>query len=86
MTLTSPQTPEVIGDFGSFFYRRGVSLCSSAGIRTGTMGYMSSDDAFIQTILNNPDEDSPRLVYADWLRLLIWLRMLEKLAIAAKNP
>lgn len=24
-------------------------------------------DAFLQAILENPDEDSPRLIYADWL-------------------
>jgi uncharacterized protein (TIGR02996 family) len=28
---------------------------------------MSHDDAFIQAIIDNPDDDSPRLVYADWL-------------------
>jgi uncharacterized protein (TIGR02996 family) len=25
------------------------------------------DDAFLQAILANPDDDTPRLVYADWL-------------------
>ncbi len=28
---------------------------------------MSIDDEFIQTIIANPDDDMPRLVYADWL-------------------
>jgi uncharacterized protein (TIGR02996 family) len=28
---------------------------------------MSTDDEFIQTIIANPDDDTPRLVYADWL-------------------
>jgi uncharacterized protein (TIGR02996 family) len=28
---------------------------------------MSPDDAFLQAILENPDDDGPRLMYADWL-------------------
>jgi uncharacterized protein (TIGR02996 family) len=28
---------------------------------------MSHDDAFMQAILENPDDDTPRLIYADWL-------------------
>lgn len=28
---------------------------------------MSIDDEFIQTIIANPDDDTPRLIYADWL-------------------
>jgi uncharacterized protein (TIGR02996 family) len=28
---------------------------------------MPSTDAFLQTIIENPDDDAPRLVYADWL-------------------
>jgi uncharacterized protein (TIGR02996 family) len=28
---------------------------------------MSIDDEFIQTIIASPDDDTPRLVYADWL-------------------
>src|SRR6185369_13035646 len=28
---------------------------------------MSIDDEFIQTIIADPDDDMPRLVYADWL-------------------
>jgi uncharacterized protein (TIGR02996 family) len=28
---------------------------------------MSIDDDFIQTIIANPDDDAPRLIYADWL-------------------
>lgn len=28
---------------------------------------MTHDDAFLQAILENPDDDFPRLVYADWL-------------------
>src|SRR5258708_18533071 len=28
---------------------------------------MSTDDEFIQTIIANPDDDTPRLIYADWL-------------------
>lgn len=28
---------------------------------------MPDDDAFLATILDNPDDDGPRLVYADWL-------------------
>jgi uncharacterized protein (TIGR02996 family) len=28
---------------------------------------MTADDAFLQAILENPDDDVPRLVYADWL-------------------
>ncbi len=28
---------------------------------------MSHDDAFLQAILETPDDDTPRLIYADWL-------------------
>jgi uncharacterized protein (TIGR02996 family) len=28
----------------------------------------SADNAFQQVILENPDDDTPRLVYADWLQ------------------
>jgi uncharacterized protein (TIGR02996 family) len=28
---------------------------------------MTHDDAFLQAILENPDDDAPRLIYADWL-------------------
>jgi uncharacterized protein (TIGR02996 family) len=28
---------------------------------------MTQDDAFLQAILEDPDDDTPRLVYADWL-------------------
>lgn len=28
---------------------------------------MTQDDAFLQTIIENPDDDSLRLIYADWL-------------------
>ncbi len=28
---------------------------------------MTSDDAFLQAIIENPDDDSPRLIYSDWL-------------------
>ena len=28
---------------------------------------MTHDDAFLQAILESPDDDTPRLVYADWL-------------------
>jgi uncharacterized protein (TIGR02996 family) len=28
---------------------------------------MNHDDAFLQAILDAPDDDTPRLVYADWL-------------------
>lgn len=28
---------------------------------------MTYDDAFLQAILENPDDDTPRLIYADWL-------------------
>jgi uncharacterized protein (TIGR02996 family) len=28
---------------------------------------MTHDDAFFQAIIENPDDDTPRLVYADWL-------------------
>jgi uncharacterized protein (TIGR02996 family) len=28
---------------------------------------MTPDDAFLQAILENPDDDTPRLIYADWL-------------------
>jgi uncharacterized protein (TIGR02996 family) len=28
---------------------------------------MTQDDAFLQAIIENPDDDTPRLVYADWL-------------------
>ena len=28
---------------------------------------MSHDDAFLQAIIANPDDDAPRLLYADWL-------------------
>src|SRR5437764_386728 len=27
----------------------------------------TTEDAFLQTILDNPDDDLPRLVFADWL-------------------
>src|SRR5437762_9382326 len=28
---------------------------------------MADDDAFLRAIIDNPDDDLPRLVYADWL-------------------
>src|SRR5450755_976841 len=28
---------------------------------------MTHDDAFLQAILERPDDDAPRLLYADWL-------------------
>jgi uncharacterized protein (TIGR02996 family) len=28
---------------------------------------MTQDDAFLQAIMENPDDDTPRLIYADWL-------------------
>jgi uncharacterized protein (TIGR02996 family) len=28
---------------------------------------MTHDEAFLQAIIENPDDDTPRLVYADWL-------------------
>lgn len=28
---------------------------------------MTQDDAFLQAIMDNPDDDAPRLIYADWL-------------------
>jgi uncharacterized protein (TIGR02996 family) len=28
---------------------------------------MSHEAAFLQAILDSPDDDTPRLVYADWL-------------------
>jgi uncharacterized protein (TIGR02996 family) len=28
---------------------------------------MHLEDAFLQAILDDPDDDAPRLVYADWL-------------------
>jgi uncharacterized protein (TIGR02996 family) len=28
---------------------------------------MTPDDAFVQDILDHPEDDAPRLVYADWL-------------------
>ena len=28
---------------------------------------MTHDDAFLRAIIENPDDDTPRLVYADWL-------------------
>src|SRR5262249_8893949 len=28
---------------------------------------MTQDDAFLQAILEAPDDDTPRLIYADWL-------------------
>ena len=28
---------------------------------------MTHDDAFLQAILESPDDDTPRLAYADWL-------------------
>jgi uncharacterized protein (TIGR02996 family) len=28
---------------------------------------VTHDDAFLQAILESPDDDTPRLVYADWL-------------------
>ena len=28
---------------------------------------MTHDDAFLQAIIENPDDDAPRLLYADWL-------------------
>src|SRR5438309_11483 len=28
---------------------------------------MNQEDAFIEAILQHPDDDTPRLVYADWL-------------------
>src|SRR5436309_12537299 len=31
------------------------------------MGAMSPDDAFLQAVLERPDDDGPRLMYADWL-------------------
>jgi uncharacterized protein (TIGR02996 family) len=28
---------------------------------------VTHDDAFLQAILESPDDDTPRLIYADWL-------------------
>ncbi len=28
---------------------------------------MTDQEALLETIFNNPDKDTPRLVYADWL-------------------
>src|SRR5262245_64243242 len=28
---------------------------------------MTHDDAFLQAVVENPDDDAPRLMYADWL-------------------
>src|ERR1700694_4004760 len=28
---------------------------------------MTHDDAFVQAIIDRPDDDAPRLIYADWL-------------------
>ena len=28
---------------------------------------MTHDDAFLQAIIEDPDHDAPRLLYADWL-------------------
>ncbi len=28
---------------------------------------MTHDDAFLQAIIERPDDDAPRLIYADWL-------------------
>src|SRR5579871_2100557 len=28
---------------------------------------MDMDEAFLQSIIENPDDDAPRLIYADWL-------------------
>src|SRR5436190_23323997 len=28
---------------------------------------VTQDDAFLQAILEDPDDDTPRLIYADWL-------------------
>jgi uncharacterized protein (TIGR02996 family) len=28
---------------------------------------MTHDEAFLQAILDSPDDDAPRLIYADWL-------------------
>ncbi len=28
---------------------------------------MDSDEAFLQAIAETPDDDAPRLIYADWL-------------------
>ena len=28
---------------------------------------MTHDEAFLQAIIDNPDDDAPRLIYADWL-------------------
>src|SRR5258707_731391 len=28
---------------------------------------MTHDDAFLQAIIDRPDDDAPRLIYADWL-------------------
>src|SRR3954465_2404494 len=33
----------------------------------GVMLHTATDGAFLATILEHPDDDAPRLVYADWL-------------------
>src|SRR5437764_8755275 len=33
----------------------------------GVMLYTAADRAFLASILDAPDDDSPRLIYADWL-------------------
>lgn len=44
-------------------------MASSEGLTAVLRGNlrMLSDDAFLRTIFEQPDEDAPRLVYADWL-------------------
>src|SRR4051794_19420115 len=39
----------------------------SPGRTMAVGGPMPDDDAFLRAIIDNPDDDLPRLVYADWL-------------------
>src|SRR5262245_37192027 len=43
-------------------------LGSRRGVEEGTVLHAPSDGAaLLRAIIDNPDEDTPRLVYADWL-------------------
>jgi uncharacterized protein (TIGR02996 family) len=48
----------------------GRATCHRAqtpGVQWGVMLHTPTDVAFLRTILDAPDDDAPRLVYADWL-------------------
>src|SRR6516164_216630 len=55
--------PSAEGERETGFFR-----CSAGDVASNLGGFMNRGDAFYEAILDNPDDDAVRLVYADWLQ------------------